>query len=476
LGVQKGDAIALLLRNDFSFVEATWAANALGVSPIAVNWHLAEPEIAFVMKDSGAKVVIAHADLLQSLASAIPEGVKILAVETPAEISGSYNIEPAKAIVNSEHTAWEAWADGFEPVTDLCKEFVDTMSYTSGTTGTPKGVRRLPQSAENADKLFSIRDMIYGIHEKSRAIVCGPMYHGAPNVFSMRASKVAERIVLMPRFNPVEFLELVEKNAITTAFMVPTMFSRLLKLEEKIRLQFSIGSLEHVVTAAANCPVEIKKAMNGWFGPIVNEFYASTENGYVSYATAEESEIKPGTVGKALPGATIRIFDENGKNRPTGEAGEIYSALESAADFTYQNREQDREALEVNGLLASGDVGYLDNDGYLFLCDRVKDMVIAGGVNVYPAEIETVLASMPGVEDCAVFGIPDADLGEKLMAIIQPASKKDIEDQEVIAYLKPRLAGYKVPRIYEYRSELPRNDSGKIYKRKLRDPYWAKQA
>jgi long-chain acyl-CoA synthetase len=305
-------------------------------------------------------------------------------------------------------------------------------------------------------------------------MVPGPLYHSAPNAFAMRAARTAGLIALMPRFDPVGFLAAVERHSIEAMFMVPTMFVRLLKLPEEVRRRYDVFSLKFVVHAAAPCPADVKRAMIAWWGPVINEFYGSTESSAVTFATSADTLAKPGTVGRAAVGAELRILDDEGRQLPAGEVGEIFTRMAELPDFTYHNKPDQRAAIDREGFITSGDVGYLDQDGYLFICDRKRDMVISGGVNIYPAEIEAVLHAMTGVKDCAVFGIPDAEFGEKLMAVVEPADSSPITPTDVRAHLLLHLADYKVPRTIEIGRDLPREDSGKIFKRRLRDPYWQK--
>jgi len=472
LSVGRGDAVALLLRNDFAFFEASRAAALAGASPVTLNWHLAPPEIAYVLQDSGAKAIIAHSDLLAAHSGIIPPGVTVLSVETPPEIASAYGHAPSCGAGGADLESWEAFAGRHAPLSDPCRDFTDTMTYTSGTTGKPKGVRKFSQDPSTAQRFLALRDRIYGIRAGIRALICGPLYHAAPNAFGMRAYAMADTVVMLPRFDPEAFLAEVERSRITTVFMVPTMFARLLKLPAETRRRYDVSSLDYVLCAAAHCPPQLKAAMQDWFGPVVHEFYGGTEQNYVSYCTPEDSRRKPGTVGRVMEGVSVRIVDGNFKDVAPGTAGEICSRLDIAPDFTYANLDHERAALDHGGLIATGDVGYLDKDGYLFLCDRRKDMVISGGVNIYPAEIEAALLNLPGVEDCAVFGIPDPDYGETLMAVVQPAAGVALSAGRLIADLKHQLAGYKVPRRIEFRTSLPRDDAGKIYKRQLRDPYW----
>jgi long-chain acyl-CoA synthetase len=481
IGVMPGQAVALLLRNDFAFFEASFAATAIGAYALPINWHLAAAEITYVLNDSQAKVLIAHSDLLNAIpdivASARRAGVTILYVATPAESRAAAGLDETACAVPTGASEWNDWLNGYEPLEALHGQLTETMIYTSGTTGKPKGVRRVPQSREHAAEFAKIRDQIYGIRAGSRAIVPGPLYHSAPNSFGLRASQRSSCLVLMPRFDTEVFLQQVAQHRISNVFMVPTMLVRLLKLPQAVREQYDVTSLEHVTIAAAPCAPDIKRAIIEWWGPVVHEFYGATEMGYMTACTSKESLQRPGTVGRAVSGATIKALDEAGEEVPVGEAGELYGRLSLFPDFTYNNRAQERAAIERDGLITCGDVGYFDDDGYLYLCDRRREMVISGGVNIYPAEIESVLVGMPGILDCAVIGIPDEEFGESLLALVQPVMDADrVPTQpQMIAWLRERLAGFKVPRQIEFRTELPRDDSGKIYKRHLREPYWQDQ-
>jgi long-chain acyl-CoA synthetase len=346
------------------------------------------------------------------------------------------------------------------------------MIYTSGTTGNPKGVRRDAPSPEQSAAAERMRVMIYGLRSGVRALLPGPLYHSAPNSFGIRAGRLGGALLIMPRFDAEEFVKLVAAERIDTVFMVPTMFIRLLKLPEEVRKRYDVSSLRHVIHAAAPCPADVKRAMIDWWGPVIYEFYGSTESGAVTFANSEDALKKPGTVGKISPGAELRFIGEDGRVLPQGEIGEIYSRMSALPDFTYHNKPEKRAEIERDGFITSGDVGYIDADGYVFLCDRKRDMVISGGVNIYPAEIEAVLHAVPGVHDCAVFGIPDAEFGEALMAVVEPLAGARLDLADIRARLKASLADYKVPRHIEIASALPREDSGKIFKRRLRDPYW----
>jgi long-chain acyl-CoA synthetase len=285
---------------------------------------------------------------------------------------------------------------------------------------------------------------------------------------------VADLLVLMPRFDAEDMLRIVEEQRIDAMFIVPTMFIRLLKLPEEVRRRYDVSSLRFVIHAAAPCPAEVKRAMIDWWGPVIHEFYGGTESGPVSFATSQDAAKKPGTVGRASPGATIRILDDDGHMLPAGAVGEVYSQMSAYADFTYQNAPAERAAVERDGFVTCGDLGYLDEDGYLFLCDRKRDMVISGGVNIYPAEIEAAIHGLPGVRDCAVYGVPDPEFGEAVVAAVEPQPGVTLDPAELREGIARQIAGYKVPKLIEIRHDLPREDSGKIFKRCLRDAHWAK--
>jgi long-chain acyl-CoA synthetase len=346
------------------------------------------------------------------------------------------------------------------------------MIYTSGTTGHPKGVRRNAPTPAQVANAEAMRGLIFGLKPGARTILPGPLYHSAPNGFGLRAGRLGGVLVLLPRFDAEEFLRVIDSEKIDTIFMVPTMFIRLLKLPEDIRRKYDMSSLRHIIHAAAPCPADVKRAMIDWWGPVIYEFYGSTESSAVTFATPEDALRKPGTVGKIAPGAELRFIGDDGRELPPGQIGEIYSRISGNPDFTYHNKPEKRGEIDRQGFITSGDVGYIDEDGYVFICDRKRDMVISGGVNIYPAEIESVLHAIPGVHDCAVFGIPDAEFGEALMAVVEPQPGANLDLTDIRARLKKSLADYKVPKHIEIGTNLPREDSGKIFKRRLRDPYW----
>ncbi|QDW37954.1 AMP-binding protein [Bradyrhizobium sp. KBS0727] len=474
LGVSEGDCVCILMRNDIAFLEASYAVMLLGAYAVPVNWHFKPEEVDYILKDTGTRVLIGHADLLNALGEVIPGDITLLSVPTPPEIEGAYRIDPSRRGLPHGAEDLEPWMSRQRPYDGPKLPQPQSMIYTSGTTGQPKGVRREAPTPAQAAAAEAMRARVYGLKPGVRALLPGPLYHSAPNVFALRAGRLGGALFLMPRFDAEGLLRLVQEEAIDTVFMVPTMFVRLLKLPAAVREKYDVSALRHIVHAAAPCPPDVKQAMMNWWGPVIHEYYGSTESGAVTYAAPEDALRKPGTVGQILDGALLRILDDAGNVLPRGTIGEIYSRSTGSPDFSYHNKPEKRIEIERDGFITSGDVGYIDEDGYVFISDRKRDMVISGGVNIYPAEIEAALHALPGVHDCAVFGIPDDEFGEALMAVIEPQRGATIDRDTIRAQLRATLADYKIPRHIELQEGLPREDSGKIFKRRLRDPYWEK--
>ncbi|MBV8849320.1 MAG: AMP-binding protein [Methylobacteriaceae bacterium] len=472
LGVGEGDCVALLLRNDFAFFEASLAAMRLGAYAVPINWHFKADEVGYILRDCAARVLVVHADLLLGIAGAIPAGTACLVVQTPPEVCAAYRIDPALARLQANATDWDRWVASHTPHEGAMRRPTYSMIYTSGTTGNPKGVRRHAPSPDDERKTEDLRRAVYGSREGMIAALPGPLYHSAPNSFGLRAVRDASCTILVPRFDAEELLAIIERHRVTHMFMGPTMFVRLLKLPEQVRRRYDVSSLEFIIHAAAPCPADVKRAMIEWWGPTLNEFYGGTESGPVTLSSSADFLAHPGTVGRVVPGAIVRALDEDGNEVPAGTPGELFMRIPYYPDFTYHNQPEKRREVERDGLMTIGDVGYFDAEGYLYICDRKRDMVISGGVNIYPAEIEAAILALDGVKDCAVFGIPDAEFGETLMAIVEPQDGAVIAPDDVRAYLQAQLADYKVPRRIEIGRDLPREDSGKIFKRRLREPYW----
>jgi long-chain acyl-CoA synthetase len=473
LGLRVGAPVAMMLRNDFALFEVSGGAAALGSPVVPINWHLKAEEVAYILADSGADILVCHADLLPQIESGLPKGLRLLVAATPPEIAAAYEVAPALTQVPRGMTGWDAWRDSHEPSQEPPGRSAP-MFYTSGTTGMPKGVRRQPMRPEQVAASERVGGIAYGVkpNEDQVILMNGPMYHSASNSYGMLAFRSRCTIVLEPRFEPEDMLQLIERHRVTHMHMVPTMFVRLLRLPDKIKRRYDLSSLRFVVHGAAPCPPQVKRAMIDWWGPVIHEYFGSTETGIPVWHSAEEALKKPGTVGRAIEGGIVKIFRPDGSLCAANEPGEIFMRQTSVPDFDYHGKAEARAEAGREGLVSVGDVGYLDEDGYLFLCDRKRDMVISGGVNIYPAEIENTLIAMPGVRDCAVFGIPDDEYGERLCACIEPEPDAALSAASVQDFLRGRLANFKVPKHVEFHDALPREATGKIFKRKLRDPHW----
>jgi long-chain acyl-CoA synthetase len=473
LGIGVEDTVAVMLRNDFPFFEATLAANSIGAYAVPINWHFHTDEAGFILRDSKAKVLVVHADLLAQIRPALTDKVKVLVVPTPDEVRSAYAIPEEVAIAPADLPEWNIWLESQAPRALDSSVIPSSMIYTSGTTGNPKGVRRERYTPQLAARVAEMVSMVFGLKANSnfRTVVTGPMYHSAPNAYGLWAAKNGGLCILQPRFDPEGLLQLIERYRITHLHMVPTMFVRLLRLPRDVRERYDISSLKFVVHAAAPCAPDIKRRMIEWWGPVINEYYGATETGAVVFHNSHEALARPGTVGRPVEGGVVRIYDDEGRRLGPNQVGEVYLKITGFPDFTYNGLDEQRREIERDGLVTVGDMGYLDEDGYLFICDRKRDMVISGGVNIYPAEIEAAILTIPGVKDCAVFGIPDEEYGEALCAQIEPAAGVDLTLKMVKKALAAKLAHYKLPKLVEFK-KLPREDSGKILKRKLRAPYW----
>lgn len=467
LGVDDGDVIAVMLRNSPEFIDAIVACRTAGCFYCPVNWHFKSEEVGYLLRDSGAKVLLIEDDLLAAIAAAIPPHVTVLVVGDAA---------PFPSALQYEH-----WLAQQAPYDGPARTPRAHMAYTSGTTGKPKGVRRLASPAGQTEaqqeaQRAAMRAMVesaWGIRPGVRVLVSAPLYHSAPSSVTQNAMLYGETLVLAPRFDAEETLALIERYRIDTVYLVPIMFVRLLRLPQTVRERYDLSSLRFVSSTGAPCPPQVKRDMLAWWGDVIHETYASSETGMITIQTPEHAHRKPASVGPPLGDAVIRILDEAGRECATGEAGMIYCRQPAVPDFTYQNRADARQDAERDGLVTVGDIGYLDEDGDLYVCDRFADLVISGGVNIYPAEIESTLMSLPGVVDCAVFGVSDAEYGQTLVAMVQAAADSDWDGASLRARLRERIAHYKVPPVIELVEELPRDDNGKVAKHRLRQQWQA---
>jgi long-chain acyl-CoA synthetase len=461
-GVTAGDHIAILMENNRAYLEVAWAAQRSGLYYTAINWHLRPGEVQYVLDDCGAVALVASAAMAEVVGQ-----LDTSRLRTRVSVSGRLpGFEPYEEVLASESS---------EPLAD--EREGQEMLYSSGTTGRPKGVRKplsgLPYGDPSSRPVQVAEIMAERGHGPGSVFLSpAPLYHAAPLVFSMSMLRAGATVVVMEHFDPSQCLELIQRHRVTHAQFVPTMFVRMLRLPPEERERYDLSSLSHVEHAAAPCPVPVKRQMLDWWGPIIHEYYSGTEDIGHSYITAEEWLAHPGSVGR--PVTECHIVGDHGEELPPGQAGIVYFA--GGRPFEYHN-DPDKTASITNekGWRTLGDIGCLDEDGYLYLTDRQAHMIISGGVNIYPQEVENVLAAHPAVADVAVIGIPDDEMGEAVKAVVEPidpsSAGPDLE-AELLARCREELAGYKCPRSVDFVDQLPRDPNGKLYKRQLRERYW----
>jgi long-chain acyl-CoA synthetase len=463
--LKAGDVVATLLPNCAEMFELYLAALQAGWYLVPINHHLIAPEVAYILKDSGAKVFVGHERFADVALDAAEE----------AELPSSVCLAVGDIL---GFTPYESIIAGQPTSLPEDRTVGDVMNYTSGTTGNPKGVFRPLSGLSPEDAALSLTGILFlfGIQpqDDNVHIVGSPLYHTAVLRYSGASIHLGHTVVLMDKWSPEGMLQLIEKYKVTTSHMVPTQFHRLLALPEDVRTKYDVSSLRHMIHAAAPCPIDVKHKMIDWWGNAIDEYYAASEGGGTA-VTAEEWLRKPGTVGKAWPISEIAIFDDDGNRiEEPNVIGTVYMSMQTG-DFTYHKDEKKTKSNRIGKFFTVGDVGLIDEDGYLFLRDRKIDMIISGGANIYPAEIENVLLGFPKVGDVAVFGIPHDDWGEEIKAVVEPAEGIEPSEElaeEILAYCATRLAKFKTPKSIDFTDALPRDPNGKLYKRKLRDPYW----
>lgn len=460
LGIEDGDVVAVMLRNVPAFVDVIQGCRLAGAYYCQINWHFKRDEAGYILADCGAKVLFIQPDLLAEVAAAVPSQVRVIIVGADS----------------GEGDDFDAWLAAQAPYSGPPRTPRGHMAYTSGTTGRPKGVRRLPLSPEQQALSAQVAKEALGIYPGVRSLLSAPLYHSAPSSFAQQSLLQGELFVLEEKFDAEATLALIECHRIDTAYLVPVMYVRLLRLPADVRRRYDLSSLSFVASTGSPCAPEVKRAMIDWLGPVIHEAYASSETGYITVMKPQDAARKPGSAGRAVGRAKIRILDDAGRELPTGEIGTIYAHQPAYSDFTYHGNEAARRAIERDGLASVGDMGYLDDEGFLYVCDRASDMVISGGVNIYPAEIEHVLITLPGIADCAVVGIPDEEFGEALAAQVVAEAGAALDADAIRRELGLRIAGYKVPRRIDIVAALPRDDNGKVQKRRIRDAYWSGKA
>ena len=463
-GLRPGDGVAFSLENHPRFLEICWAAQRSGLYYTAISSRLTPPEVEYIVDDCGASVFITSAhrrDVAEALLDATP-GVHTRLV-LDADVEGHERYEEAVGPLPAD------------PIPDEAEG--QDMLYSSGTTGRPKGVKVALSGGEFGSGISGgvpmLGQLLYGFGPDTVYLSPAPLYHAAPLRFCMAVHRLGGTVIVMEHFDPVEALDLIERHRVTHSQWVPTMFVRMLKLDPSQREGRDLSSLKVAIHAAAPISVPVKKQMIEWWGPVLYEYYAGTEgNGFVQ-CNSEEWLAHEGTVGRALVG-TVHIVGEDGEELGPNEIGTVY--FEGGANFEYHNApEKTKGSYNDRGWSTLGDVGYLDGDGFLHLTDRKDFMILIGGTNVYPQESENVLVTHPKVADVAVFGIPHAELGEEVKAVVQPVDMADAGpdlERELMGYCKEQLASFKVPKSIDFRPDLPRHPTGKLYKRLLRDEYW----
>ncbi len=466
-GLEKGDTVAVLAPNCAEFLAAHLATTQAGLYLVPINWHLSPSEVAYILEDSGAAAVITHG----RLAGAVLAAVKAATTGARAHIC----IRGADGYV-----AFEEFVAPHSGTPLRNPELGRVMMYTSATTGRPKGIQLpLPESRAALERTIRFHiDCGIELGQGQVHLCASMLYHAAPLEGAIIALHMGHLLVLVDRWQPEALLQLIDAYRVTTTMMVPTMFVRMLKLPENIRRRYSLASLQRVVHTGAPCPPEVKRQMIDWWGPVIWDTYGAAE-GAGTVVSSEEWIKYPGTVGRPIPGSEIRILDDAGNVLPATKIGTIYLKRYTGDRFEYRGDPEKTRACHRGEFFTVGDVGYLNEAGYLFICDRKIDMIISGGMNIYSAEVERVLVTHPAVADCAVFGIPDALLGEVVRAVVQPlpgVEGTSALSTALMQFLGKHLAAAKLPKRIDYMSELPRDPSGKLYKRRLRQPYWEERS
>jgi long-chain acyl-CoA synthetase len=460
LGLERGDVVATLFDNGPEVFIFGLAAQRAGLYLTSISNKLSAADVGYILRDCGATMLIADDAYLGFAEQAVREaaGVKLFTWSAAAGAAPS----------------WTALAD-IQPGTPISDQSPGTdMLYSSGTTGRPKGVKfPLPDGAvDQCTPLMSMGRNLYGMSPAMVYLSTSPLYHAAPLRWAMAINRLGGTVVVMKRFEAERTLEFIQLYRVTHATFVPTHFVRMLKLPAYIRTKYDLSSLEAVVHAAAPCPVSVKQAMLEWWGPIIHEYYSGTETCGITALSATEWLKRPGSVGRAVLGS-LKITDDEGNELPIGAEGNVCFA--DGPVFQYHNDpEKTAKAYDRNGWATFGDIGRVDQDGYLFLTDRKTFMIISGGVNIYPQEIENCLVTHPKVADAAVVGVPDEEMGERVLAVVQPAIGVDwgqVLSDELCSYVRAALGGVKTPRSFDFRAELPREPTGKLMKRKLIDEY-----
>ena len=467
LGLSSNDGVAIFLENELAYFEICWGAQRAGLHFTPVSSRLTADELRYIVEDSGAKALVCSATLREAaepVAVALHE-VNVLSVG--GALAGATSWDSARASMPET------------PIADECAG--SPMFYSSGTTGRPKGVRYqiTDDPAETPHSYCEFVKGVFGFDGDTVYLSPAPLYHAAPISYCMFMHRSGGTAVVMQKFDPEKALELIERHGVTHSQWAPTMFIRMLKLPEAARTRYNLSSHRIAIHAAAPCPPSVKKAMIEWWGPIVHEYYSGTEGVGVTMINSADALCKPGSVGKPVIGVA-HIVGEDGRELGPGQEGQIY--FESGSTFSYHNapeKTQSARLADRPNWATLGDIGYLDDEGFLYLTDRKDFMIVSGGVNVYPQEVENLLVTHPKVADIAVFGVPHEEFGEEVKAVVAPldwAEAGPALAEELDAYCREHLSPIKRPRSYDFERELPRHDTGKLHKKALRERYWSGRA
>ena len=462
LGFAKGDHAVIYALNSIEYLLSSAAARAVGGLSVPMNHRLTGEEVAYILDDSDASAVFVGDEFLETI-----EPLRDRAAKVRLWI-----------LLGNERRDWAPHIDELVATGDpdptnatpgLTEGLGGSMIYTAGTTGRPKGARRSNADAQIALGWLQTFDLADSSHIH---LVAGPLYHSAPAAFAGFTQLAGGTCVLMPKFDPVEALRLIQDHRCTSTMMAPTLLKRIVDLPSEVRSRYDTSSMRVIVMAAAPCPMRVKEQVLEYFGPVLYEFYGSTELGINTILRPEDVLRKPGSCGKVPAGMEVAIFDDAGNRLPVGQPGELFvRRYASVFDEYYKKPEATRETARGEWL-SVGDIAYMDEEGFVYICDRKRDLIISGGANIYPAEIEDVLHRHPAVLDAAVFGVPDEEWGERVHAAVQLRPSEDAAPEDLISFTRQHLAGYKVPREVTFHDDFPRDSAGKLVKRVLRDPYW----
>lgn len=461
-GVQRGDRIALHAGNRAEWLDTSLALSKIGVHVVAINPRLATPEIRYIIDNSGADVLVSDQHDLCAQAASWSDSLLVLKIGSDARPPGAIDFE--EFLAAGDPTPVPRTHDG---------PLGATLLYTSGTTGAPKGALRSPPADPSA-LAAAMQDLSsrFGIRPGEVHLLACPLAHAAPPVYAQLAHLMGGTVVITSKFDAEHTLSLVETEGITSTFLVPTMLNRLVNLPEEVRSRYDCSTLRTIITGGSPCPAALKHRVADVFGPVLFDLYGSTETGLQTMLEPADQLTHADSVGRVLSGNSVRFLDESGEDVAAGQAGQVWARGPLQMDGYHDNPEATAAAVR-DGWVTAGDIGYQDTDGYVYILDRAKDMVITGGVNVYPAEIEAVLITHPAVFDAAVIGVPHPDWGEALMAFVQPApGTGEVGEEELTALCRAELAAFKCPRQWQFVTELPRNHVGKVLKGMLRAPFW----